>query len=60
MQLPELMPETFFEFLHNDKKNTGHKLMFALPIKIGACKYDIPVRPSQIKLAIKYYNALQL
>jgi 3-dehydroquinate synthase len=60
MQLPELMPETFFEFLHNDKKNTDHKLMFALPIKIGASKYDIPVKPSQIKLAIKYYNALLL
>jgi 3-dehydroquinate synthase len=48
---------SLMKFIRQDKKNRGEKLMFSLPLKPGACRYDIPVSETEILRALSQYNA---
>ena len=41
--------------ISQDKKNTGNKILMALPDGIGQCKWDVAVIPDEITAAVEYY-----
>ncbi len=41
--------------ISQDKKNSGNKILMALPDGIGQCKWDVAVIPDEITAAVEYY-----
>lgn len=56
ISIQNISDSSILELIKNDKKTTKNKFLFALPTKIGACKFDVEVNETQIKKAIAYYN----
>lgn len=50
--------EAILELIKNDKKNSGNKFRFALPDRVGNCRFDVEVSEAQVKKSIEYYRSL--
>ncbi|MES2678471.1 MAG: 3-dehydroquinate synthase [Bacteroidota bacterium] len=56
--LPDLSIQAVTDLIRNDKKTTGNKSKFSLPVKIGACSFDVEATEQQIQKAFLYYQSL--
>lgn len=51
--------EKLYGYMKNDKKNNQSKVLFALPQRIGTCRFDIEASEDQCRLAwLEYTQAL--
>jgi 3-dehydroquinate synthase len=57
-RLPDLPVEKIIAMMRNDKKTKAGKFNFSLPVKIGACRFDVDVSEQQVKKAFLYYQSL--
>lgn len=60
-ELPETLPsyEAIQKLLHQDKKNEGSEVRFALINGIGSCEYDVVVTEEMIRKSLKAYDQMK-
>jgi len=54
--LQPIKADNLWHWMGHDKKNKGHKIVFALPALPGKCHLNITCTPAQITKAIAAYN----
>jgi 3-dehydroquinate synthase len=55
----EFTENEILQFLTQDKKNRKGKFLFSLITRAGAAKWDMKVKPAEIRKAVSFYHSLE-